>query len=389
MKIINLKGQELNSDILMLHTDNMKRPCIFQDVAINQDLESCTKEEILQLKDKSFVSSLHSGSYWDKKPLQAEVQGRKIRLNLERMFLGDEGHYYVTYFKVSDSHPIVWSTARTCGNNSFDDYLASKTKFKDYMKGAYLHNHWVSNGGTLSSLHADPVDTVFLQVKGAKTLRLIPESLRLCLYADLKQPHKLIHTVEQFRHMKLGFKEILIKPGNAVFMPAWCFHEIESEKGELNISLTSHFQRKRKGFAFSIFKHINDVRRKIYPKLVNKKRIAFQLENLSGDSIPFFPWHTSYVNNLVFQNDTSYQYENLILNRKKRVINPIQNESLKAFLKEIDGFKNIKDIAKNINFDVDMVIHFCYQLIQDEFIQILFEADDKYNYFYQSIEARR
>ncbi|HDU5045505.1 TPA: cupin-like domain-containing protein [Klebsiella aerogenes] len=45
------------------------------------------------------------------------------------------------------------------------------------MKESVFHNHWISNGNTLSSLHADPVDTFYLQVQGTKRFRLIEESL--------------------------------------------------------------------------------------------------------------------------------------------------------------------------------------------------------------------
>lgn len=389
MKKVDLNNQELDMDTLRRHTRNMSEPCIFNNVAIGQDLEHCSVEEILSLHERKFHSSLHNGSYWANNPLQAMVQGRKNWLDLEKMFRNNQGEYYVTYFQSSNVHPTGWVTARTCGNNEFDNYLGKKTAFKDYMKGAYLHNHWISNGGTISSLHADPVDTLFLQIQGIKKFRIIPESIRLSLMADFRQPHKLRYKTTDLDKMNVGLVEFTLKPGNAVFMPAWCFHEIESEKNALNISLTTHYERKRRFFSFSPFNLINRFRRVIYPKLVHKKRIKFQVSNLTEHAIPFFPWHSSFVKNNTFHSDTSYQYEYLIVNQKKRIIQPVQNSELQRLLEKIDGFKSISELANSANIKTSFVIEACNQLIEDGFIQILFNAQDKYNYFYQTVESRK
>lgn len=388
MKTIDMQFKELTKELLMLHTNKMRSPCVFVNMVINQRLENCSVEEILSLQQTQFLSSNHNGSYWADKPLYAEVQGRKKTLDLERMFLKDSGDYYVTYFVQRTLHPAGWETIRTCGNNVFDDYLASRTTFKDYMKGSVFHNHWISNGNTLSSLHADPVNTFFLQVQGTKRFRLIEESLLLCKYVDLRQPHKLKINFDKLKNLGVKNEEFTVTPGMAVFMPSWCFHEIESQGAGLNISLTSHYPRSRSAFLLSPLQAINKVRRFWYPKFVQKKRIQFQIENLSVNAVPFFPWFSSFVSNTTFLNDTTYQPQYYILNRKTKRIVPVLNMELVSVLKQINGFVKVQDISNITGLAQDTVIDTLATLIEDEFIQILFDSEDKYNYFYQSIEPK-
>lgn len=388
MKTIDMQFKELTKELLMLHTNKMRNPCVFINMNVNQRLEYCSVDEILSLQQTKFLSSNHNGSYWADKPLYAEVQGRKKTLDLERMFLKESGDYYVTYFVQSTLHPAGWKTIRACGNNDFDDYLASRTTFKDYMKESVFHNHWISNGNTLSSLHADPVDTFFLQVQGTKRFRLIEESLLLSKYVDLRQPHKLKMNFDRLKTLGIKSEEFTVSPGMAVFMPSWCFHEIESQESGLNVSLTSHYPRSRSVLRFSPLQAINKARRFWYPKLVQKKRIQFQIENISVNAVPFFPWFSSFVSNNTFLNDTTYQPEYYILNRKTRRIIPVLNMELVSVLKQIDGFVTVQDISNLTGLGQDTVIDSLTRLIEDEFIQILFDSEDKYNYFYQSIEPK-
>jgi hypothetical protein len=388
MKKIDLKFGFFSKEMLKECTGNMTTPCIFYNFPVVHDLDSCTVDEILSLGKTDFLSSTHNGSYWSDKPLYTEIQGRKKRLNLKRMFIDNIGDYYVTYFQPTETHASGWKTIRTCGNNEFDNYLAQRTKFLPYMKGSSLHNHWISNGKTLSLLHADPIDTLFLQVQGVKTFRLIPESFKLSTMVDIKQPHKLKYNLNDLKLKGVKVYEMDIYPGTAVFMPAWCFLEIESKNSGLNISLTSHYPRLRKLYHLSPFQIINKIRRFWYPKFVKRKRIRFQLENVSPESVPFFPWFSSHVINRAFESDTTFQHENFLINRRKRKITPINNEYLVSILSQVDGYKTFNEISQVTKVGIDKVIVAAKKMIEDEFIQILFDADDKYNYFYQSIEPK-
>ncbi|MEI7189353.1 cupin-like domain-containing protein [Dickeya dianthicola] len=389
MKEIDLDGKELDKDLLKNESKNMTKPCIFRNIKVGQGLESVSVIDILGLSNKKFDSSFHSGAYWSEKPLIAEVKGRSVLLDLDKMFEKNQGGYYVTYFQKDEMAQHGWRTYRTCGNNDFDELLAEKTKFKDYMTGSYLHNHWVSNGGTESLLHADPVDTLFVQVKGWKHFTLIPESFNVLSLLDFKQPHKLKKKTSEINEIGIDKYEFKLGPGDAVFMPAWCFHEIKSEKNELNVSLTSHYKRNRCFYNLSLINMVNRFRRLIYPKLVERHRIRFQLDNINEFSEPFFPWFSSFVRNESYRRDTSYQHEHLLINRKSGKIFPVKNEMLFNIFPFFDGMSTIGSIAIKTKYDVDILIRACAQLIEDEFIQIIFEGDDKYNYFYQTIEARR
>ncbi|MCO7261050.1 cupin-like domain-containing protein [Dickeya zeae] len=389
MKEIDLNGKELDRYLLRKETKNMTKPCVFRNMNIGQGLENISVVNILELNNKKFESSFHSGAYWSEKPLISEVKGRAVLLDLEKMFEKDQGGYYVTYFQRDEKERYGWQTYRTCGNNEFDDFLAERTIFKDYMIGSYLHNHWVSNGGTESLLHADPVDTFFVQVKGWKHFTIIPESLNVFKLLDFRQPHKLKRKLNEINEFDVDKYEFDLGPGDAIFMPAWCFHEIKSREKELNISLTSHYKRERCFYNISLIHIVNRFRRFIYPKLVGKRRIQFQLENLDESSEPFFPWFSSFVRNEIYRIDTSYQYEYLLINRNNGRIFPVKNKILFDIFPFFDGFNSISSIAKKTNFDVEAIISICAQLIEDEFIQIIFEGDDRYNYFYQTIEARR
>ncbi|WP_027710544.1 cupin-like domain-containing protein [Dickeya chrysanthemi] len=389
MKEIDLDGKALDKDLLKKESKRMTKPCIFRNMKVGQGLESVSVIDILGLSNKKFESSFHSGAYWSEKPLISEVKGRAVLLDLEQMFENNQGGYYVTYFQRDEKAKYGWQTYRTCGNNDFDEFLAERTIFKDYMAGSYLHNHWVSNGGTESLLHADPVDTLFVQVKGWKHFTLIPESFNTLKLLDFRQPHRLKKKMTEINEFDVDKYEFKLGPGDAVFMPAWCFHEIKSEKDELNISLTSHYKRERYFYNVSLIHVVNRFRRLIYPKLVGRRRVQFQLENLNDFSEPFFPWFSSFVRNESYRIDTSYQHEYLLINRNNGKIFPVKNEMLCNIFPFFDGLNSIASIARKTNYDVDMIINACAQLIEDEFIQIIFEGNDKYNYFYQTIEARR
>lgn len=389
MKKVDMRGELLTKDLLVKSTGKMTSPCIFTNFLINQKLESCTVEEMLTLQQKEFISNVHNGSYWADKPLYSEVQGRGKKLNLESMFIEKNGDYYVTYFQPSTSGSSKWKTVRTCGNNDFDDFLAERTDYQDYMNGSVLHNHWISNGKTLSSLHSDPIDTLFVQVQGTKTFRMVPESMLLSLYVDLKQPHKLKHTFSELKAMGVKVYEFEVLPGMAVYMPAWCFHEIESQNEGLNISLTSHYPRATKTLKFSPFQMVNKIRRFWYPKLVRRKRVKFQLDNLTKDAIPFFPWFSAFLKNESFNKDSTHQHKYFITNRLKGKLEPISNESMIKILEYVDGYLTISDLSTLTGLDLELLLDIFKQLIKDQFIQILFDADDRYNYFYQNIEPKR
>lgn len=80
MKTIDMQFKELTKELLMLHTNKMRNPCVFINMNVNQRLEYCSVDEILSLQQTKFLSSNHNGSYWADKPLYAEVQGRKKTL---------------------------------------------------------------------------------------------------------------------------------------------------------------------------------------------------------------------------------------------------------------------------------------------------------------------
>ncbi|EHY8702334.1 cupin-like domain-containing protein [Vibrio cholerae] len=387
IKKIDLKHNELKKIDLKNYTDGMSKPCIFYNFPLKQDLESLTIDNILSLENQTFLSNVHNGSYWASKPLHAEILGRR-RLNLSSMFSGNSGDYYVTYFKPKNPNSKTWETTRTSGNNEFDDLLSNLTNVKDYMRGSSLINHWISNGNTLSSLHGDPLDTLFVQVQGAKDFTIIPESMKTFFLANFKQPHRLRYSLSDLQNHDLFIEEVRVEKGMAVFMPAWCFHEIASVGIGLNISLTTHYNRERKLFSFSPFQLANKFVRFWYPKLVRKKRIQFQLDNSSLDSVPFFPWFSSYLTNNLCEIDTVYQHKRFLINRKSCQIRPVENATLSRILNEINGHSSLKDISERTHIQYEELLTYIHQLIRDEYIQILFEAEDKYNYFYQNIEPK-
>ncbi|ANJ94053.1 hypothetical protein D3C81_76570 [compost metagenome] len=388
MNVVDMGGKEIDYVTLLKHSQEMRMPCVFNSVSMNQSVENCTIEEISTFENKGFVSTVHSGSYWSRNPLISDVINRKCILDLDRIFVKNEGGYYVTYFRRNALGKNGWLTTRTCGNNHFDEYLAERTEFKDYMKGSYLHNHWVSNGGTFSALHADPVSTLFMQIKGRKKITLVPESLKVFMLSDFKQPHKLKYSLTEVKEMGLRAYEFEVGPGDAIFIPAWCFHEIESIDIGLNISLTSHYQRRKNRLLPSPLHMLNRYRRVWYPKFVRKKRIIFQLENLDRASRPFYPWFSSFMQNKSYELDTNNQHQYMLINARTKTMLPLTNSTHIQAVAIFDGIKTIQEISESTSSDITQLLALCHELIEREFIQILFDAEDRFNYFYQNIEAR-
>ncbi|TVQ18444.1 MAG: cupin-like domain-containing protein [Leptolyngbya sp. DLM2.Bin15] len=115
----------------------------------------------------------------------------------------------------------------------------------DKFPATYL-NVWVGPGGHTSCLHYDPMDGLLMQMHGAKRLILFPPSQTYNLYPfplykqllhglTLRPVYSQVYpenpdyqAFPKFRQAKQFQQEVILNPGEVLFLPAGWWHEVSS-----------------------------------------------------------------------------------------------------------------------------------------------------------------
>ncbi|MCT7957751.1 cupin-like domain-containing protein [Laspinema palackyanum] len=116
--------------------------------------------------------------------------------------------------------------------------------FPEYLtdtKEANNTSFWFGPGGAITPLHFDPLNTFLCQVYGRKRVRLIAPSQKHLLAAyghyfsniDLENPN-----FERYPQLKkLDIIELIIEPGDVLFLPVGWWHQVRSLEVSISISL--------------------------------------------------------------------------------------------------------------------------------------------------------
>src|SRR5581483_11277393 len=108
---------------------------------------------------------------------------------------------------------------------------------------------WFGPGGTVTPLHHDVLNVMLVQVYGRKLVRLISPLESHCLYHDVGVYSKVDPTrpdAERFpRFSRVRPFNILLEPGQALFMPAGWWHHVTALDTSISLS-------------FSNFRWVND-----------------------------------------------------------------------------------------------------------------------------------
>ena len=97
-------------------------------------------------------------------------------------------------------------------------------------RGASL---WVGPGGTMSPLHFDPHHVLLVQVVGRKRVWLVPPDSRT-IFEGLDG-----YYAESDAREHPGALEVLLDPGEALFIPVAFFHQVEALEPSMTLSLLS------------------------------------------------------------------------------------------------------------------------------------------------------
>ena len=108
-------------------------------------------------------------------------------------------------------------------------------------------NIWMGTGGTRTPLHFDSYDNVFVQLVGAKYVRLYDQSETSNLYVSKDSKYGLQGNMsavncemEDFdKHPKAKqakYTEVLLLPGDSLFIPARCWHYVRSLSTSISVN---------------------------------------------------------------------------------------------------------------------------------------------------------
>ncbi|MBD1912837.1 MULTISPECIES: cupin-like domain-containing protein [unclassified Leptolyngbya] len=133
--------------------------------------------------------------------------------------------------------------------------IAQKLKQLGFIKPASAPNLWIGPGGHIECLHYDPTDGVLIQLHGTKRLILFPPSQTANLYpypihTHLRYGLKLrcwfsqvypdtpnLEVFPRFRNALSHKYEILLNPGEALYIPAGWWHEVTALGNEMVCSV--------------------------------------------------------------------------------------------------------------------------------------------------------
>ncbi|MBD2188948.1 cupin-like domain-containing protein [Pseudanabaena mucicola] len=102
---------------------------------------------------------------------------------------------------------------------------------------------WFGSGGTITPLHHDPVNLIFVQVYGHKVWKIIPPYYTHLLYnyrgvfseVDIENPDYQKYPLFQ----KVPIIEVTLEPGDAIFMPVGWWHAVKSLDISISMSFTN------------------------------------------------------------------------------------------------------------------------------------------------------
>src|SRR5262245_21243175 len=106
---------------------------------------------------------------------------------------------------------------------------------------------WFGPGGTLTPLHHDDCDIIFIQVYGRKRWTVISPRQKHLLYnsssvfSDVQpdEPDLMKHPLYRF----VGGSSFILNPGEALFLPDKWWHQVRSLDTSISLSFTNfHLQ---------------------------------------------------------------------------------------------------------------------------------------------------
>lgn len=113
-----------------------------------------------------------------------------------------------------------------------------------YFPGEAELNVWFGPAGTVTPLHFDPLDNVFVQVVGQKCIVLHEESQSHLLYANtgneltntslvqVESPDSVAHPL----YASAEGSVTVLNPGDAIYVPRGCWHHVRSLQPSWSVS---------------------------------------------------------------------------------------------------------------------------------------------------------
>lgn len=332
----------ISYDEIQKLTKNFTKPLVIRSYLTQNQIDV---EELREASKNSSTDNIyfHTGSYWSENPIESEFQNNKKSSSIVDFF--DEknqnsGNYILINFK----EKIKTSVRKETDAINLISYIHEKLPVKSVCKNSYASIIWLSLGNTKSYMHADPTNNLFIQLKGSKQIVVKEYSLKIIFKLRLLRPwvfkENAASIIESKSSLAQQFNKLVLNENDALFLPASCFHDVQSDENKLNISVSNLIVPSRWQKITNSFFFLNYFSRSIYPKIVKNKRRAFLTKIVNENSIPFFlPKQGIYVKKNIYavttdqyilKNDSSYKI--------------INNLKLVKCLNEINGLNKISEL---------------------------------------------
>lgn len=97
-------------------------------------------------------------------------------------------------------------------------------------------NAWIGPEGTVSSLHTDNKDNLFVQVKGAKIFKLIHPSHEI-EPIDGVMFNSSKFNPEAYTGSEIEIETVVVEPGDMLYIPKLHWHYVRSISASISISM--------------------------------------------------------------------------------------------------------------------------------------------------------
>ena len=151
----------------------------------------------------------------------------------------------------NDAYLTAYNSARNAAVLApLRDDLGSLDKFLDRHAENPFGMAWIGPAGTVTSLHHDLTNNLIAQIVGRKRIKLHPSSEVGKLYnfrhvfsdvPDLEDPH--VDLARYPRLNELRSYDVLLEPGDIIFMPLGWWHQVKSEDFSVTVTYTNFLWR--------------------------------------------------------------------------------------------------------------------------------------------------
>lgn len=214
------------------------RPGLFKAAVKNWPAMQWTPRNLVDKVGASTIIEIQQGRDANKQyEIDKDYLKRNIRFGdfIDNVESADTNDFYLTANNLAINNGPFKNLVADVGQLG-DGYLdESVTDQRMYL--------WIGPKGTITPLHHDNTNNLFIQVYGKKRFRLIPAIEVPYMYNHLSVFNRidlLNPDLEQFPlYARAGIIDITIEPGDFLFIPIGWWHHVVGETASISLSFTN------------------------------------------------------------------------------------------------------------------------------------------------------